>query len=259
MNCARVTRVVANIISCRRGHGEVCCGSSPWRGSIPFPPKTWWVLCLSCNLRQHEDLNKQGRSHPAPARIPLFEAGFTVLHVRFLMKDAKILLYSREFWLQPNQRWLRNKKWEPHSKMYPTKYPVCSSMIYLSWFGQNTPHLIKSPVPMQLYGLPMQEVDSVMQRRGCCELFFTPVSQSSCFRCIQLLCTSSLQITRHHWNSLNCGCSWCTVQRRRHSPIIFLGNNNHRRLGLWCDVNRPQKVNKCKGVNHFSLERDSLN
>lgn len=175
----------------------------------------------------------------------------------FGWKNAKILLYSRKFWLQPYQRWVGNKKWEPYSKMYPTKYPICSSMTYLSWFRQNTPHSIKSPVPMQLYGFPTQEVDSVMQRRGCCELFFTPVSQSSCFRCIQLLCTSSLQITRHHWNSLNCGCSWCTVQRRRQSPIIFLGNNNHRCLGLWCDVNRPQKVNKCKGVNRFSLERDS--
>lgn len=25
------------------------------------------------------------------------------------------------------------------------------------------------------------------------------------------------------------------------------------------DVNRPQKVNKCRGVNHLSLERDNLN
>lgn len=57
-----VTKVVANIISHRRGHEEVCCGSSPWRGSTTFPPKTWWVLCLSCNPRQREDLNKQGRS-----------------------------------------------------------------------------------------------------------------------------------------------------------------------------------------------------
>lgn len=37
-----VTRVVANITRRRRGiKREVCCGTSPWRDSTPFPPKTW--------------------------------------------------------------------------------------------------------------------------------------------------------------------------------------------------------------------------
>lgn len=41
--------VVANIISRGRGHAEVCCGWSPWRGPTPFPR---WLPCLSCNPRQ---------------------------------------------------------------------------------------------------------------------------------------------------------------------------------------------------------------
>lgn len=41
LNYTGVTRVVANIISRRRQLGELCCGSSPWRDSTPFPPKTW--------------------------------------------------------------------------------------------------------------------------------------------------------------------------------------------------------------------------
>lgn len=50
LNCMEVTRVVANIPSRRRQLGELCCESSPWRGSTPFPLKT--LMSVVCSVTQ---------------------------------------------------------------------------------------------------------------------------------------------------------------------------------------------------------------
>lgn len=43
---------------------------------LHFLLRPWWVLCLCCNPRQREDLNKHGCSHTSPPRIPLLETWY---------------------------------------------------------------------------------------------------------------------------------------------------------------------------------------
>lgn len=82
-------RVEAQRFSRRREASGSTVDHHHGEAQLNFLPRPWWWLCLACNQRQREDLNKQGCSHQTSLRIPLLEDWCT-LFLWFPLRRASL-------------------------------------------------------------------------------------------------------------------------------------------------------------------------